>query len=87
MDYESAAEDVVFDGNTFNDPFCIEISIIDDAIYEPVEQFSLVLSSSSPTVTLDEVTLSATVSITNTDIAYAGIHIIQCYIAGMVLGV
>ena len=65
VDYVSVTEDVVFDGNTFTDPFCVEIPIIDDAIFEPVEHFSVSLSSSSPTVTLDDASISATVSITS----------------------
>lgn len=57
--------DVVFDGNTFCDPFCIELPIIYDTVAEPVEHFLVSLSCSSPMVTLDEESFTARVSITS----------------------
>ena len=72
MDYVSVTEDVVFDGNTFLDPFCVEIFIIHDTILEPVEFFIVSLSSSSLTVTLDDESVSATVFITAPDTSPPG---------------
>lgn len=73
IDYETVAEDIVFDGNTFNDIMCIEIPIADDVYYEPMEYFSVTLTSSCPTVLLDEDNMSAIVSIISTGII-EGMH-------------
>lgn len=62
----------MFDGNTVNETLCIDIPIIDDAHFEPMEQFSVSLSCSSSTVTLDEITMLATVSIDTTNIIFSG---------------
>ena len=66
MDYDTVIEDVVFDGNTFRDVMCIEVPIADDVYYEPMEYFSVILTSSCPTVVLDEDSSSAMVSIIST---------------------
>ena len=75
MDYVSVTGVyIVFDGNTFRDPFCVEIPIIHDTIMEPVEFFSVSLSSSSPTVTLDDESVSARVFITAPGTVAPGIY-------------
>ena len=71
----SVTDNVEFDGNTLSDPFCIAILIIDDAIFEAEEYFSVSLSCLSPIVTLDDASFSASVSITTTDLASPGIGV------------
>lgn len=47
------------------DPFCVEIAIIDDVIFESVEYFSVSLRGMTPGMTMDETSLSAKVFITD----------------------
>lgn len=54
VDYEPVEETLIFDGNTFEDMVCIEISIIDDVFFEPTEHFSVSLITSGPNVILNE---------------------------------
>lgn len=66
VDYEAVEETLLFDGNTFEDMVCIEISIIDDVFFEPTEQFSVSLINSGPNVILNEDMNSSIIYITST---------------------
>ena len=72
MDYESIEEEIVFDGNTFQELLCVDVSIFNDVFFEPVEQFSVTLISPSKNVVLDEGSASVTISIDSTTITNAG---------------
>ena len=57
----------MFDGNTFQELLCIEIPIVNDVYFEPVEHFSVTLICPSNNVMLDEGSMSAIMSITSTE--------------------
>lgn len=66
VDYEPVEESLLFDGSTFEDMVCIEISIIDDVFSEPTEQFSVSLINSGPNVILNQDTSTSLIYIKST---------------------